>query len=70
MQTLAIDDTMRFLNRRNQDEVVRYAQMLLTSQRNTEDTIRPKIEWLPEVELEKNGSADIWHKWKDEVAED
>ena len=70
MQTLAIDDTMRFLNRRNQDEVVRYAQMLLTSQRNTEDTIRPKIEWLPEVEEQKRGSADIWHKWKDEVAED
>ena len=70
MRTEALVDQAKFLNEKNGSDLMRYAEALLISQRNTEDTIRPKIEWLPEVEEQKRGSADIWHKWKDEVAED
>lgn len=58
------------LSQSNRQMLRNYADVMLATQQNTEHDIRPKIEWLPEVEAEKNGSADIWHKWKDEVEED
>lgn len=64
------EQQVRQLNQRNRQKVYEIVDLMLASQQNTEKTIRPKIEWLPEVEAEKNCSADIWHKWKDEVEED
>lgn len=70
---LAVEDEreiMQRLNPANKKMARQILEALIVSQRNTEDTIRPKIEWLPEVKAQIDGSADYWHKWKDEVEED